>query len=274
MPYQKIKFKPGVYKDDTPLEAKGYWVDTDKIRFVRGLPETIYGWEQATTTALLGICRGAMTWADNGRNPFAAFGTSQRLYAMDVNGLVYDITPVTSRTQGVSITVTTTLNSAIASIGWTAHALVALQEFTIDSSTTATVGGITVNGTYAVVTVTDANDFTFTAAQTATSNAGPTSATVNFSVNLTPGQVDGLGGLGYGVGGYGSGGYGGAASGYTLYPTSWSLAQWGQNLIANPRGGALYEWAPYTAPVELTVNGTFTGGATGWSLGRDRKSVV
>ena len=72
------------------MEAKGYWVDADKIRFVRGLPETIYGWERASSSTLVGLCRGAFTWADNFRNPFAAFGTHLRLYGMDVDGNVTD----------------------------------------------------------------------------------------------------------------------------------------------------------------------------------------
>src|SRR6185437_10647866 len=96
MPYNKIAFQPGIYKDDNPLEAEGYWVDADKIRFIRGLPETIYGWERASTSTLLGLCRGAFTWANNARNPFAAFGTHLQLYAMDVDGNITNITPITT----------------------------------------------------------------------------------------------------------------------------------------------------------------------------------
>lgn len=265
--YQKLPFQPGVHKDDSALEAKGYWVDADKIRFVAGKPETIYGWERASSTSLLGICRGAFTWADNSRNPFAAFGTHLRLYGMDVDGNVTDITPVVTRTSAVSITVTTVISSATITIGWTSHGLVEGQKVKFDTSSVASVGGVTVDGTYVVDAAPATNSFTATAAQTATSSAGPTAATVNVRIYLAPGQIDGLGGLGYGTGGYGSGGYGGSASGYTLYPRTWSLSQWGQNLIANPRGGGLYEWAPNTSATELVTNGTFTGSATGWTLG-------
>ena len=103
MSYQKLPFHPGIYKDDSSLEAKGYWLDANKIRFVRGLPETIYGWEKASNSALLGLCREEMTWPDNGRTPYAAFGTHLRLYAMDVDGNVTDITPVASREASLSI---------------------------------------------------------------------------------------------------------------------------------------------------------------------------
>src|SRR5262249_2622746 len=114
--YQKLPFHPGIYKDDSPLEAKGYWIDADKIRFVRGLPETIYGWEKASSSTLLGLCRGAIAWADNARNPYAAFGTHLRLYVMDVAGVGTDITPVASygslsnpfAADGVTATITVT----------------------------------------------------------------------------------------------------------------------------------------------------------------------
>jgi hypothetical protein len=265
MPLQKFPFKPGVYKDDSPLQAEGYWIDADKVRFVRGLPETIYGWERATTSVLLGICRGAITWADNSRNPYAAFGTSQRLYAMNIDGIVTDLTPVTARATQVSISFTTTASTTVTA-AWTAHGLIALQQFTFDESTVATIGGITINGTYTVASVVDANTITYVANQTG-SAAGPTSATLNTTVYLAPGQNDGIGGFGFGTGGYGVGGYASPSSGVTYFPRSWSLAAWGQNLLANPRGGGIYEWAPYSSGTELTTNGTFTGSATGWTLG-------
>lgn len=265
MAYQKLPFQPGIHKDDSPLEAKGYWVDAEKIRFVAGKPETIYGWERASSSTLLGLCRGAFTWADNGRNPFAAFGTHLRAYAMDVDGNITDITPATSRASAVSISFTTTASTTVTA-DWTGHNLVVDQKFTLDTASPATVGGVTIAGTFVVLTAPTANQITYTAAQTG-SAAGPTAVTVNTTVFLAPGQIDGLGGLGYGTGGYGTGGYGGSASGYTLYPRTWSLSNWGQNLIANPRGGGLYEWAPYVSGTELITNGTFTGSASGWTLG-------
>lgn len=264
MPYSKVPFQAGIYKDDSPLEAKGYWIDADKIRFVRGLPETIYGWERASTSTLLGISRGSLTWADNGRNPYAAFGTNLRAYAMDVDGNVTDITPASSRTDAVSVSLTTTITSAVVTAAWTSHGLSQDQKFTFENSSVSAVGGVTVNGTYVVLSVVDSNTITYTAAQVATSNAGPTACTVRATVYLAPGQSDGLGGLGFGVGGFGSGSFGASSSGYTLYPRTWSFAPWGQNLIGCPRGGAIYEWAPNTSNTELINDTTL---ATGWTAG-------
>jgi len=71
MTWTPIEFAPGIKKDDSPLKAQGYYINADKVRFVNGLPESIYGWERASTSTLLGLCRRAFTWQDNSRNAWA-----------------------------------------------------------------------------------------------------------------------------------------------------------------------------------------------------------
>jgi len=53
---------------------------------------------------------------------------------------------------------------------------------------------------------------------------------------------------GYGLGGYGEGGYGTGVSvpsgtGNTITAIDWSLANWGETLIACPSGGPIYTWS-------------------------------
>jgi hypothetical protein len=270
MTWTQLDFTPGIDKDNSPLKAgtRGRFIDADKIRFVDGLPETIYGWERASTSTLLGLCRGAITYADNARNPFAAFGTHLRLYAMDVDGNVTDITPVVSRSPagGVSISFTTVSGSPSVTALWNAHGLVADQKFRLENATVATIGGVAINGTYTVANVVSANQLIFTAPQAANASAGPTASTVDTSIYLAPGQSDGLGGLGYGTGGFGTGGYGASSSSLTLFPRTWSLAAYGQDLLANPRGGAIYQWAPVVTSSNLVSNGDFASSA-GWAAG-------
>lgn len=270
MPYTKLSFAPGVYKDDSPLDAEGFFIDADKIRFVRGKAQTIGGWERATTSAVSGICRGVWTWADAGRNPFAAFGTHTHLTAMDADGTLFDITPIVARSE-LADPFSTTADSATVSVAHTAHGLVVGQGVVFSGA--VAVGGLVIQGPYTVATVIDANTYTITHTLAATSTAGPGGgAVVDVEIALAPGQVDGLGGLGYGTGGYGSGTYGSPAVGYTLYPRTWSLDNWGQNLVAAPRGGGIFEWAPNTTPTELLTNGNFSAAAgwtagSGWSIG-------
>lgn len=58
---------------------------------------------------------------------------------------------------------------------------------------------------------------------------------------LQPGPVDGAGGRGFGTGTYSSGTYS-TPSLADYFPRTWSLAAWGQNLIASPRGGGIFIW--------------------------------
>ena len=244
MVYKPLPSKAGVDKDNSPLVDQLIWVNADKIRFVNGLPETIYGWERASTSALLGICRGAFTYADNDRNPIAAFGTNLRLYKMDIDGNVSDITPLVSGPTTEVLTYATTIGETTVNVTNYTHNLVADQKVGLSTVTIGTLGGVTLAGTFVVSAVNSSTAFDFTAASAATSTAGPTGSTSQVSTYLAPGQIDGLGGLGYGTGGYGSGGYGGGSSGLTLYPRTWSFAPWGQDLLSNPRGGGIYTNSP------------------------------
>ena len=140
MTYQTLPTKAGVDKDNSPLTDQLTWTDADKIRFVGGLPETIYGWEQAAGTPLTGICRGAFTYADNARNPIAAFGTHLRLYAMDLDGTLADITPVAER--GVFTNpFSTTSGSAVVTVADTNHGRVAQDKVTFAGAAAVGRGG-------------------------------------------------------------------------------------------------------------------------------------
>jgi len=63
---------------------------------------------------------------------------------------------------------------------------------------------------------------------------------------FTPGAIDGAGGAGFGTGAYGAGGYGLPSTG-DYFPLTWSLAAWGQNLLASPRNQTIFAWTNSTA---------------------------
>lgn len=75
--------------------------------------------------------------------------------------------------------------------------------------------------------------------------------------NITPsglaaGAVDGGGEAGYGTGTYGTGDYGEPQLlGAKL--RTWSFGAWGQELVANPRGGTIYTWQNNTASLATAV---------------------
>jgi len=142
----------------------------------------------------------------------------------------------------------TTNGSQIITCTFTAHGYVVGDPVYVSVPTT--IGGVTLSGLYTVATVPTANTFTFAAANTATSTAGPTamnSGNVNslFYVAVGPQAA----GSGFGVGGFGVGGFGIGTSqpvvpGTSITATNWTLDNFGQNLIACPSGGAIFYWQP------------------------------
>lgn len=111
------------------------------------------------------------------------------------------------------------------------------------------VGGVTIVGTYDIITVPSSSTFTITASSTASSSASAFmnggNAQLLYYISLGPPPI----GAGYGLGTYGTGTYGlGVATpeqtGSPISTTNWTLDTWGQTLLACPRNGAIYFWDP------------------------------
>lgn len=81
---------------------------------------------------------------------------------------------------------------------------------------------------------------------------------------FTAGSIDGSGGQGYGSGAFGQGNYGtntSAGAGlpdFTQWPLTWSLANYGGDLMANPRGQTVFRWTQDTATPALPLTGAPT----------------
>lgn len=141
----------------------------------------------------------------------------------------------------------TTLNSSIVTVNFAAHGQAVGDPFTFPMLTTG--GGVSIEGTYTILTVPGANSFTIAVNTAATSG-------VTFSMNggearivyyIALGPL--AGGSGFGVGGFGVGGFGSGATpsnqtGDPITATNWSLDNWGKILLACPKNGGIYQWSP------------------------------
>lgn len=163
MPIKRFDVSPGVVLDDSATAAEGRHRNADRVRWKRGIPECIGGWQKRFNTQLTGKCRAVHGWRDSSRRLNEAYGTSAKLYVRR-EGTLYDLTPA----------------------------------------------------------------------------------------GLTAGNEDGGTGGGYGMGLYDTGYYGGAASGSDLLRT-WSLDNWGEKLIALPRGEKLYRWSNDTGVLPVAI---------------------
>jgi hypothetical protein len=102
------------------------------------------------------------------------------------------------------------------------------------------VGGLDLNGTFQVTAVISTSEYQITANSAATSTAtGGGTVYAQYEINTGPEFVVPLTGWGAGPWGFGSWGNGQAA---TDALRLWSQANFGEDLVFGPRGGAIYYW--------------------------------
>lgn len=89
---------PGIIGDETDFENAG-WSDGDNIRFWRGQPETVKGFESLTLDILPGVCRTVFSWVDQQSLQTMAFGLHNGLTVWQT-GDEADITPASGFTTG------------------------------------------------------------------------------------------------------------------------------------------------------------------------------
>ena len=92
----KIKFAPGIDKQDTAVGADGRWVDSDNVRFRYGLPEKVGGWQSLLTDTMVGVARKQHSFVDQDGNRYIAIGTDKFLLIY-FEGQLYDITPIETK---------------------------------------------------------------------------------------------------------------------------------------------------------------------------------
>lgn len=231
--------KPGVVKDETELAAAPRWTDSDRIRFVRGLPQKLGGWAAQFASTFDGKCRGMLSWIDNNNAVFTVIGTHKRLQVI-INDVLSDITPVRETGTLANDPFTMVSGSKVVTVTDASHPN-AVDDLVIFAGAAAA-HGITIDGEY-TVTASSPGSYQIEHSSAATSSGTGGGASVTYEYLINVGLADSAQGLGYGVGGYNEGTYGTArATGVLLHPRVWFIEQWGQNVVVCPRGGNIYEW--------------------------------
>ena len=92
----KIKFAPGIDKQDTAVGADGRWVDSDNVRFRYGLPEKVGGWQSLLTNTMVGVARKQHAFVDKEGNRYIGIGTDKFLLIY-FEGQLHDITPIKTK---------------------------------------------------------------------------------------------------------------------------------------------------------------------------------
>lgn len=179
MPLSKIELKPGIDKERTAYASEGGWYDCDKIRFRKGMPEKIGGWQSISTNTFLGVCRSLHTWGDLSSNIFIGLGTNLKFY-ISRGGSYFDVTPL--RTPAFTLGADPFSTTSGSSIVVVTDPLGGYKtgDFVSFSGATA-VGGITIIGEYQI---------TYNAGVSVTANVTPAvSADATIVVNGKVGTI-------------------------------------------------------------------------------------
>lgn len=92
MPYAKLEFPPGLFKNGTEYQSASRWYDGDLVRFWKGSRQPIGGWVQLGN-AVSGRSSDVHTWLDVNSTSRAAVATNSHLYTLTPGGTLTDITP-------------------------------------------------------------------------------------------------------------------------------------------------------------------------------------
>ena len=256
---KKFDFKQGFNRETTQYAEEGSWFDGNRVRFRAGRPENLRGYQtRALGSTFDGSARALIAWSDSRGIKRLIFGTPDKLYEQDGDQL-YDITPI--------VTAVTLANCFGTSIGQTrvccsdASHGAKLGDYVLFTSSAA-FNAVSLQGkTFPITSIVDVNIFTIEVTGAADATESDTgSATFNYYIPT--GFSVAAAGLGYGANIYQAGVCASdtrawnqpSSTGIALDPTQWSLDNWGEDVVANRRGGNIfyYDSDASTVPLRAT----------------------
>ena len=271
MPLSKVQFNPGVDKEGTEYTADAGWFDSDKIRFRKGRPEKIGGWQKYITDAFLGIARSLHSWSSLESIKYIGVGTNLKFYVAE-GASFNDVTPIRSTTSAGDVTFAATNGSSTITVSDTAHGAV-VNDF-VTFSDAATLGGnitaTVLNQEYQIASVPNTSSYTIVAKDTSgsevTANSSDTgnggSSTVG-AYQINTGLNAFVSGTGWCAGAWGSATWGSATSVSAAGQLRlFSQDNFGEDLIFNPRGGGIYYWDESSGTGNRAINATALAGAS------------
>ncbi len=268
MPLQKLQLRPGVNRESTSLANEGTWFEMDKVRFRSGYPEKLGGWVKDTGSqasglqppagSFWGVCRSLFNWVTLAGFNLMGLGTNLKYYIQQTaGGNFYDVTPLRD--------VNTVASNAFTTTNGSTTVIVNDAGYGAQEGDFVTISGVAgpVNGIPAAdlnkefrVTYIDSSTYSITVATPATSSG--TTGAATFSYQLETGGDVYTTGVGWGAGGWGGVTTGYASTGWGIASAGgvgigvqlrlWSEDNFGDYLVMNPRGGALYLWVPAATP--------------------------
>ena len=250
MPLLKLQFQPGINREGTEYSADAGWYNSDKVRFRKGRPEKIGGWEKYSVSSFLGVCRSLEDWVVADGVAYVGLGTTLKFY-INEGSSYYDVTPIRATTTD-GVTFAATNGSSTITVTDDDHGA-SVNDF-VTFSGSASLGGLIIaavlNQEYQIAGITSTDVYTITAkdtdGDTVTANgsdSGDGGSGVDGAYQISVGLDTYVQGVGWGANTWGSGTFGSSsalsASGQLrLY----SQDVFGDDLVFNVRAGGVYYW--------------------------------
>lgn len=242
MPLSKLQFRPGINRESTTYSNEGGYYECNKVRFRSGFPEKIGGWVRQSLYTFKGVVHSLLNWVTFAGESLLTVGTNQKYY-IEYGGQYFDITPLLGTTDLDTDPISTTSGSKIVTITDATFASTVGSFVTFDGA--ATVGGLTIDGEYEILSTPSATTYTIAAATAASSTDTGGGSSVTAEYQVPAGGSTYTYGVGWGAGPWGVGGWGEAYTGATTLGTQlliWSQSTYGEDLIFSPINGPIYYW--------------------------------
>ena len=252
MPLAKYILRPGINREGTDYSNEGGWYDANLIRFRKGLPEKIGGWEKTTTNTYLGTGRALHGWVNLSATKLLGLGTTYKYY-IESGNVFNDVTPIRVTTSAGDVTFAKVANGdATINVTDASHGAVK-NDFVTFSGADSLGGNIiaaVLNQEYQIATITSANVYTIEAKDTDGDTVTANSSDVNDGGSSVVGAYQINVGLdvyvpasGWGANPWGDGGFGAVSTiSDTNQLRTWTHDNFGEDAVMNPRAGGIYYW--------------------------------
>jgi len=264
MPLTALRFKPGINREITSYSNEGGWRDGDKIRFRFGYPEKIGGWQYYSPNTYLGTARRLHNWVALDGSNYLGVGTHLKYYIEEGESFS-DITPLRLTTSAGDVTFSATDGSSVITVTDSSHG--AFPNDFVTFSGAVSLGGLitadVLNAEHKIVSTPDGNTYTIDVGVTAnSSDTGNGGASVVGAYQINTGLDSQVGGTGWGSSTWSRDTWGSGSSVSTATELRlWSHDNFGEDLIINPRDGAIYYWDKSSGTSTRAVEIGDVGGA-------------
>ena len=244
MPLTQLNFLPGIDTENTETGAEGRWSNCDKIRFRKGLPQKIGGWEKFSQDYYVGVGRSLHAWLDNDGTRYEGLGTDRKVYVYR-SGDNADITPIRQSNTLTSVFNTTSGSSNVV-VNHSTHGAQLGDFITISNTAPTNIGGISnssLDSQYEIVEITNADAYLISTSGTANATV-TTTGNCDIEYQISTGPDKQTFGFGWGTGTWNLSTWSTprSTSNVTLDMRQWSITNWGEDLIITQRDGKTYLW--------------------------------